>query len=92
VLLSPVCQVQALSSVLYATSRVPDLPELTTLHKMFAQKYGKVRHSPCSCVIIFMLPIQATAECCVLLHCLCNLRVLQILLSVLLSPSSCVTP
>jgi hypothetical protein len=33
---------QALSSVLYATSRVPDLPELTTLHKMFAQKYGKV--------------------------------------------------
>jgi hypothetical protein len=38
---------QALSSVLYATSRVPDLPELTTLHKMFAQKYGKVRHLLC---------------------------------------------
>ncbi|WIA16836.1 hypothetical protein OEZ85_013772 [Tetradesmus obliquus] len=33
--------VEALSSVLYAASRVPDLPELTTLHKMFAQKYGK---------------------------------------------------
>jgi hypothetical protein len=33
---------QALSSVLYAASRVPDLPELTTLHKMFMQKYGKV--------------------------------------------------
>ncbi|GBF91674.1 hypothetical protein Rsub_03978 [Raphidocelis subcapitata] len=33
--------VEALSSVLYAASRVPDLPELTSLHKMFAQKYGK---------------------------------------------------
>ncbi|KAF6264735.1 regulator of Vps4 activity in the MVB pathway-domain-containing protein [Scenedesmus sp. NREL 46B-D3] len=33
--------IEALSSVLYAASRVPDLPELTSLHKMFAQKYGK---------------------------------------------------
>jgi hypothetical protein len=30
--------VEALSSVLYAASRVPDLPELTTLHKLFATK------------------------------------------------------
>jgi hypothetical protein len=43
------CFCQALSSVLYATSRVPDLPELTTLHKMFAQKYGKVRQSTMRC-------------------------------------------
>jgi hypothetical protein len=42
---------QALSSVLYATSRVPDLPELTTLHKMFAAKYGKVRHGRCVVVM-----------------------------------------
>ncbi|KAF8065722.1 hypothetical protein HT031_002782 [Scenedesmus sp. PABB004] len=32
---------EALSSVLYASSRVPDLPELTTLHKMFTAKFGK---------------------------------------------------
>ncbi len=33
--------VEALSSVLYAAQRVPDLPELANLHKMFAGKYGK---------------------------------------------------
>lgn len=33
--------VEALSSVLYASSRVADMPELATLHKMFAGKYGK---------------------------------------------------
>lgn len=33
--------IEGLSSILYAASRVGDMPELTTLHKIFAQKYGK---------------------------------------------------
>jgi hypothetical protein len=34
---------QALSSVLYASSRCPELEELVKLRAMFEQKYGKVR-------------------------------------------------
>ena len=33
--------VEALSSILYASRRMPDLQELETLYKMFAAKYGK---------------------------------------------------
>lgn len=34
---------QALSSVLYASSRCPELEELVKLRAMFEHKYGKVR-------------------------------------------------
>jgi hypothetical protein len=40
---------QALSSVLYASARCPELEELVKLRAMFEQKYGKVglRHACC---------------------------------------------
>lgn len=55
---------QALSSVLYAASRVPDLPELTTLHKMFAQKYGKVRLAAAGCLVLL-----SCCSCCLVMSC-----------------------